>query len=172
MNNLKYILAALVCFYLSYSFAQRMDESKTIDFYVVDTITIDNPIVFYKPNQSGTYIGSLSVIQKLNTNNIKKILSEKNIYIYSSNFYNFLSARDIDQYHYPDYGSCEFESEYFKDIRGIVSRKFKSNPQKFILALINVSYYNSKIATYGKRTSVFKNHNKSLYYKIVFPVCE
>lgn len=172
MNKLTYILVILACFYLSYSFAQNLYEPEEMDIYIVDTIVIDNPIVFYKPNQSGTYIGSLNTIQRLNTKNIKKILSEKDVYIYSSVFYNFLSAKDIAYYHYPDYGGCEFESEYFKDIKGITYRKFKSNPQEFILALINVSYYNSKIATYGEKLSVFKNYDKSLYYKIVFLVCE
>lgn len=172
MNNLKYILIAFVYFYLTYAFPQSLDEPNKMDFYVVDTITIDNPIVFYKPNQSGTYIGSLDIIERLNTSNIKKILSEKDVYIHSFDFYSFLPIKEFDNYHYPDYGNCKFESEYFKDIKGITYRKFKSNPQKFILALINVSYYNAKIATYGEKLSIFKNYDKSLYYKIAFPICE
>lgn len=86
--------------------------------------------------------------------------------------YKHQPLKQFEIYRYPDYGNCHFQSEEFRDIKGITYRKFKNNPQKFILALINVSYYDFKNTTYGMKPTIFRSYDRSLYYKIVFPVCE
>lgn len=172
MNNLKYILTFFICFYLSYALSQSVDEPGKMNFYVVDTITINDPIVFYKENQSGLFIGDKNEIESFNLRKMKNLISKKNIFIYSSEFYKHLPIEEFDNYNYPDYGSCKFEKEYFKDIKGIVYRKFKSNPTKFILALINASFYDRKNTTYGLKPTVFRGFEKEIFYKIVFPICE
>lgn len=172
MNRKKHIIIFISA--LLYSFtclSQSLGNPESLDFYIVDTITITNPVVFYKPNQSGRFVGSLKTI-KGDKLKIKEAISKEYIYIYSNSIYGFLHLKDFKKYTYSDNGNCEFEQDYFKGIKGIVYQKFKESPKKFILGLINVAYYNEKITTYGEKQSVFKKYDEPLYYKIVFPLCE
>lgn len=172
MNSLKYFTITSILLYSFNCLSQNISDKKQINFYIVDTITITNPVVFYKPNQSGKFISDLKVIEGTKCN-LKKVMLKDEVYIFGEDLYRFISnSSQMEKYHYPDYGDCEFETDYIKDIKGIVYRKFKKEPKKFILALINVSFYNEKITTYGEKQSVFKEYDKSLYYKIVFPLCE
>lgn len=171
MNKVKYFIAVLLLSYASDCLSQSLEEPDQLDFYVVDTINISSPIVFYKPGQSGKFVSSVTEIEGKKFNLRKSILRE-DIYIYSNSLYGFLSQNDFDKYHYPDYGNCIFREEYFKEIKGIVYQKFKKQPKKFILGLINVDYYNRKVQVYGKKPTIFKRYGNATYYKIAFPLCE
>lgn len=154
------------------SLSQNNNDQKIADFYIVDTITIKNPVVFYKTNQSGKFISDLQVAQEIKYD-IRKLSQNDDIYILGEDLYRFFdNAKRIDQYKFPDYGNCEFETETTEKKKGIVYKKFKMKPNRYILGLINASFYDAKITIYGKKKSVFNKHDKSLYYKIVFPVCE
>lgn len=172
MNNLKFII--IISIYLSAlsAFCQVNNNENFSYFYVVDTIKIDNPVVFYKTNQSGMFVKSLKTIKEIKRN-IKKIVRNDETYIYGEDLYRFFDdVKKIEMYKYPDYGNCEFETESIEGKNGIVFKKFKIKPKRFILALINASFYDNQIKIYGKKKSVFNNYDKSLYYKIVFPLCE
>ena len=148
-----------------------LSQNKKLNIYIVDTITIKNPIVFYIPNQSGRFVID-SMFIKNNKLDLKKMIDEDNGFIFDDEFYFFLDDLDLKKYHYPDYGNCEFKDGYKKDIKGIVYQKFKNIPKKFIVGLIRASYYNARATAYGEKQTVFRKYNKSLYYKIVFPLCE
>lgn len=172
MNSLKVLIIILIFLGSFSSICQNKNDEKFANFYIVDTITINNPLVFYKTNQSGKYIKDSESAKEAKCN-IKKALKNDDIYIFGEDLYRFFDdAKKIEEYKYPDFGNCDFETESTEDKRGIVYKKFKSKPTKFILGLINASYYDRKITIYGKKKSVLNNYNKSLYYKIVFPLCE
>lgn len=172
MNRFKCFIITSILLNSFNCLSQSFNEAELVDFYVVDTITITNPVVFYKPNQSGKFVSDLKVIEGTKCN-LKKIIFKENVYIFGRDFYWFANNNfQMEKYHYPDYGNCEFKADYFKDIKGIVYRKFKKEPKRFVLALINVAYYNDKATAYGEKESLFKKYEKSLYYKIVFPLCE
>lgn len=171
MNKIKYILVIVTILSTFNCLSQSLDKPEPMDFYVIDTITISNPFVFYKPNQSGRFIGNLEFFNK-DRIRLKKVVKRNDVYIYSSSLYGFLSSNEFEKYDYPDYGNCSFENDYYKEIKGVVYQKFKKEPNRYVLGLINVSYYNSKITTYGEKQSVFRKYDNSLYYKIVFPLCE
>lgn len=171
MDKFKNILIVVIIFYSINCLAQSIENPRETDFYVVDTIMIKNPVAFYIPNQSGQFLGDIDVI-KSSRFNLKKAVKKENLYIYSNSLYGFLSSEKIKKYRYPDYGNCEYAKGYFKDIKGIVYQKFKKQPTKFILALVNVAYYNRKINAVGEKPTIFSKCDKSLYYKIVFPLCE
>lgn len=172
MNSLKYYIIVSILLNSFNCLSQNLSDPKPMDFYVVDTITINNPVVFYKSNQSGKFISDIKVINGEQCN-LKKVILKENVYIFGRDFYWFANDSYLmEKYHYPDYGNCEFKADYFKNIKGIVYRKFKKEPKKFVLALINVAYYNDMATAYGENESVFKKYDKPLYYKIVFPLCE
>lgn len=171
MNKFKYFIIMLTLLYTSNCISQSLEEPNKLDFYVVDTITISNPVVFYKHNQSGKYVSSLEHI-KAKDFKLKKAINNGQLFIYSNSLYGFLSQNDFDKYHYPDYGNCTFKEEYFKEIKGVVYQKFKEQPNKFVLALINVAYYNRKVQIYGKKSTIFEKYGNAIYYRIAFPLCE
>ena len=172
MNKLKYIIIIAILFYSFDCLSQNIKEENQKNFYVVDTITINNPVVFYAPNQSGKFVSDLKVV-KSNRGKLKKLVLKNEVFIFGQDLYRFMdSDSEMKKYHYPDYGNCEFETDYFNDIKGLVYQKFKEEPKRFVLGLIRASYFNDKITTYGKKQSVFKKYNNPLYYKIVFPLCE
>ena len=171
MNRFKYIVIIGIVLNSIGCLSQSVDEPSKMDFYIVDTIHIVKPVVFYKANQNGKFISELKTIER-NKFNLNQILEEEEVYIFSNSLFGFLSIKDFEKYNYPDFGNCEFKDDYFKGSKGIAYRKFKKEPKSFILALINIDYYNHKTTSYGKKKSVFTKYSKSLYYKIVFPLCE
>jgi|SRR5690606_2231175 len=172
MNSLKVFIIISVLLSSFNSLSQNNNYEKFAGFYIVDTITINNPVVFYKTNQSGKFIGDLQTVQETKFN-IKKAIQDSDIYIFGEDLYRFFDdEKRIGQYKYPDYGNCKFEVETTEEKKGVVYKRFKVKPSKYILGLINTSFYDGKITVYGKKKSVFSKYDKSLYYKIVFPICE
>lgn len=171
MNKLNNILIATITLASFFCFGQNIEEQAQLDFYVVDTVTIANAVVFYKPNQSGKFISSLELI-KAKDFKLKKAINNEQLFIYAEDLYRFLDTSKINNYHYPDYGNCQFDSTYSKEVKDIDYQKFKKQPKKFVLGLINTAYYNKKVQVYGKKSTIFKRYGNATYYKIVFPLCE
>lgn len=172
MNSLKFFIITSVLLSSLNSLSQNNNYGKFADFYIIDTITINNPVIFYKTNQSGKFIGGLQADQEVKFN-IKKAIQDSDIYIFGEDLYRFLDDKKrLERYRYPDYGNCKFETETTEEKKGVVYKRFKEKPRKYILGLINTCFYDEKITVYGKKKSVFSKYDKSLYYKIVFPICE
>lgn len=170
MNNLKKIVLLFISTYGCY--AQNFKISNQYSFYIVDTIEIKNPIIYYKIDQSVKFVTNEDNINQ-NKPNINKIILKDDNYILGEDIYRFFTDNNImKNYYYPDNGNCQKKNAPMKNHKKIRFQKFTTEPSKYILALIKLSFYNSLVTAYGLKESAFDKSQDVLYYKIVFPLCE
>ena len=148
------------------------------NFYVVDTIQIEDPVVIYF---RGRFVCSRKILNSPNLKFDKKFFKRPDVFIFSNNLGYDLDniIEDYFKYPYPDYGNCSIEMKFQilkndkNDKNVIYLREFKNQPAYFILGLINANYYNMKHADIeGGWHPIYSKDPKISYYRIVYPLCE
>ena len=139
------------------------------NFFVVDTISLDNPVVFNSSKYDGDYLIDEKYLSKELLKH-KRIIKNENVYVFSFQFYSFLPKEQLKKYNYPDKGKCSFDVKIYKD-QNVYFKKFKKYPAKFILGLIKASYYNKKASTADIGKTYYYKEKGNVYYKILFPLC-
>jgi len=143
-------------------------ESNYKNVYLVDTISINDPIIirynggrFIVPNQL------LNKTVKIND----KFLKRPDVFILGDNFYRDFNSKDSIKFvSYPEEGGCGTE-KITSDIENVEVFRYKSKSVKFLLELVNVNYYNK--THNGYNTFEIENNDwKNSFYKVVFPLCK
>lgn len=136
-------------------------------FYVVDTISIKNPVRVYSQKHGGMFILSSDKL-KAYRNEADFFLSP-DVFILGQDLYRDLNKEDFKRYNYPDRGGCEVRESDTK-VDGLEIYEFVSQP-RFILGLINTNYYHVKHNSEVYFNIPVKNP-KATYHKMVFPLCK
>ena len=143
-------------------------ESNYKNFYVVDTIKLENPIIINCHGKK--VVCSKELLSKVKID--KMFFNRPDVFILGVDLYYDLNPNDYKRYHYPDYGSCE---EVILDIstnKDITAYKYTKESVRFILCLINANYYNKKHSTLDSAWyRIVNNDQKNSFYKIVYPLC-
>lgn len=150
-------------------FAQNEDN-----FYVVDTITLKNPIVFSIEEYDGLFLTELELLNKKNIK-LKSIAKKSDIFLFSFNPYIFFNENQLRQknifVNYPNDGNCGFtQSTNKKD--GIYYNSFVAKPLKFIVCLVKASHYDKIVSSAHIGKTALHKADKNSYYMILFPFCE
>lgn len=160
----------IFCFFYSLNLFSQNNNS----FYVADTITIKNPIVFSIKKHDGYFLTELEHLNKKNIK-LKSIIKNDDIYLFSFNPYQFFNVNQLNKKKiftkYPNNGNCSF-SQNVDSKDGIYFSTFKIKPSKFIVCFIKASYYNKIISSADIGKTALHNADENSYYKIIFPMCE
>lgn len=137
-------------------------------FFVVDTITLKEPVLFNFQNYDGEFITESKVLKK--NRNKRKLIKEGLAFIYSEDFYYYLNKDEFESYNYPNKGNCRANKRAIK--RADKSSIVATNRKKFILCMIDASFYNEKTSTADIGKTFYHKSKKGFYYRIVFPLCK
>ena len=158
------------------------------NFYVVDTIRIDDPVIVA---YDGRFVCSRKLLDTLKVD--KNFFERPDVFLLGQVGLHYdLDPADFDKYSYPDYGNCKIELKTtlktrfktkFKKKRINIRLEFyeqqvylyeyETPPTFFILGLINANYYNNKHAAIdGPSYLIETKDQKTSYYKIVYPLCQ
>ncbi len=144
-------------------------ESNFANFYMVDTIQIEDPVRIYSHKFGGPFVISRKLLKDY-TGKID-FFSRPDVFILDDNPYRYLSLEDFKRYFYPkEYGNCRFiySKEVIKDLE---IAEFENTPVGFLMGLVNANFYYRKSNSYTSFAYGEKNEKKS-YYKLVFPLCD
>lgn len=143
-------------------------ESNYKNFYIVDTIKINNPILFYY--QRGRFVTCADTLfkQKKIT---EKFLKRPDVFVFSWNLRSDFDLSQLKRYKYKDYGKCDVKKQ-ISNYKGVELYRFTCDSVKFILGMINVNYFNSAHVSADGSYWIKQTDQKILYYKIVYPLCE
>ncbi|VBB45608.1 hypothetical protein TRIP_D310003 [uncultured Paludibacter sp.] len=142
-------------------------EKNYKSFYIVDTITISNPIKVFSKKYGGPFVFSKNKLKDYNQK--WSFFMEPDVFICGFDLYYVLDYQSFKKYKYPDYGGCD-EKESDIKVRDLEIYEYPKNT-KFILGLINGNYYHIKHRSERYFRIPIKNL-KSIYIKIVYPLCE
>jgi|GEM_PF-1187962 lipoprotein len=152
--------------------ANYKGEDNYKNFYIVDTIDIEDPVIIR--NTSGClFICSEATINSIRID--KSFFYRPDVFILGNNLYDDLAPSDYEQYYYPDFGNCSIVSldTLSRDKPPIQKYKYNDDSVRFILGLINVNYHNKTHQVMdGCTFSIRSNDPKNSYYKIVYPICK
>ena len=163
LNKYYYILALNLCLCVAYA-----QETKHF-FITKDTLVLENPVVISFKNIDGLFVIDSTTLKSDKKINIIKLLEEDKAFIYSDNFYRFLTAQQMaDNKGYLD---CDYSDNY-EISHNITVRRLKNTIKEFILCFVRIDFYNEKIITADNQRSSFSKKQIGQYYKIVFPICK
>jgi len=141
-------------------------ENNYKNFYIVDTITIENPILtsYY----GGRFVFSRQLLEKTKINS--DFFKRPDVFLLGFDLYYDMNPRDYKRYNYQDDGNCKTK-KVVSNQKHIEIYEYTNNPVRFILCLINVNYYNVKHNAENYYQICIKDQKNS-FYKIVFPLCK
>lgn len=144
-------------------------EDNYKSFYVVDTIVIESP-VYVSINKEGLNRGFYMSEEDLNiTKNLdlEEMAKDPKVYFAGGNLLGFFPGESFIE----SLNSC-FEIFSIKKASGNVNLYFPKYPiKKFVLGLSTLNYYNrvdSSLESWTLKT----DWEKSVYIKVVFPICD
>lgn len=143
-------------------------EDNYLNFYIVDTIKIIDPVRIHSPKFGGQFIVSKTILKEYD--NTIQFFVRPDVFLLGDDLYRDLSQKKYQKYVYPDNGGCELSKSGLQ-IEGLEVFEFKSVPKYFILGLINSNYFYVKHNSYVSFSFPEKN-SKIAYYKIVYPLCK
>lgn len=160
------VIATVSCNRVYYDSTYKGEDNYN-GFYLVDTISIDNPVRISSQKYGGFFIVSKEKLSDFK-DDIDFYLSP-DVFLLGQDLYRDLKLEYFKRYSYPDYGGCELEPSKY-EVSGVEIYEYKSTP-KFILGLINVNQYHV-----NHNSEVYFNlpirQSKSVYYKMVYPLCK
>ena len=152
-------------FHKDYCDHDYIGEKKYKLFYIVDTITINNPVIVY--GKDNFYVTQKEVLLSQ-----KKI--DKYFYLRPDVFiFSFDYNSSIDGYDYKIHKKLKHcKTSDLEEFKNIYYRNFESNSLSFILGLINVNHFNIIFNAMDSKKYIDSKKQKIEYYKILFPLCE
>jgi hypothetical protein len=163
------ILLFLSSFLLTGPTGMGQEDSRYL-FVVVDTITIESPIVFSFYKYDGKFI--TSEVDFLNSKDKVDLIKSGDALLYSGwDFYRYLSIENLSKYDYGFPEECIMLKKWV-DGKKQYHSSFETPPRRFIVCLINGLYYNKISSSIDIGKTYYHKSNKDEYYKIVFPLCE
>ena len=139
------------------------------DFYIVDTVEIKNAFIIQQ-EEGDNYIKFLT-----KNDSLKTIAIDENVYLRPDIFLLshclFCHFETIDESRVYDYEACNettFVSE--EGFRRIY--KFNKNSDSYIIALMNISYFNNRHSSLHSTVFINTKNYKSAYMKVIFPYCK
>jgi len=144
-------------------------ESNFKNFYVVDTIKIEDPVRIYSHKFGGPFVISRKLLKEYKGK--IEFFSRPDVFILDGDLHRYLSSEDSPRYSYPERsGGCDFiRSEVI--IKDLEVSEFENKSVSFLLGLINANFYYRKSDSYSSFAYGEKNEKKS-YYKLLFPLCD
>ena len=165
MNNKFKFLLLIILVLHSYNIIAQEEYN----FFVVDTISLENPVLFNLSKFDGEFIIERKLLKK--NSEKKRLIKDGYVFIYSNDFYYYLNNNKFKSYDYPDNGGCINEKELVNS-KNLSYSKFIDKPRKFIVCLVKASYYNEKTATADIGKTYYHRKKKYAYYQMLFPSCE
>lgn len=136
-------------------------------FYITDTITIENPIVIYRNcSRYVTKLETLTSQSKIND----RFFERPDVFLFRFNFDNpHISGYNPKIHH--RLKQCKFSEQL--EYKKINYRVFESNSVQFIFGFISVNHYNTIYNAIDCNWKPIKSKKQKIeYYKILFPLCE
>lgn len=135
--------------------------------YVLDTIYMVNPIIIEFNNLR--YIVD-SPIDSIPEKDIGQYLDSVQNFILGDNiFYDFPPSLYEKIQNYPDDGNCKYIFSIEKKHYNIML--FKEPPKYFILAALNIAYYNKKYSSIDASRFIKSYSPKNTYILLAYPLC-
>lgn len=153
--------------YISNSELEIKDPGNYYNFYIVDTIRIDDPIRIHSEKFGGQFVVSRPVLKEYNGK--RDFFLRPDVFLLSGDLYWDLPPGLYDKYKYPDYGGCNLVKSESIQV-GLEVYEYKSSSMEFILGLINGDFYNKRHNSYNY-FGLQKHDNKNAYYRVVYPLC-
>ncbi|WDO14508.1 hypothetical protein MH928_07365 [Flavobacterium sp. WW92] len=148
----------------------NVNAQENKNFFITrDTIVLDSPVIISFKNTDGMFLINENYIRNKKNLDIQKMIDEGRAYVYSDEFYRFLSLKELEMK--PIYNDCPFISneEYSENI---IIRKLNASVNSFLLCFVRLDFYNEKnLSPNHKKTNFSKKRNLD-FYKIVFPICK
>jgi hypothetical protein len=145
-----------------------IDLGNYYNFYVVDTIQIKDPVRIHSKKYGGQFILSKAILKEYDGK--RRFFLRPDVFMVSTDLYWVLQSDQHSMYNYPDYGGCKLVESSEKQ-HELEVYEYASDSVNFILGLINGDYYNKRYNSYDY-FALLHNDNKSLYYRIVYPLCK
>ncbi len=164
MQIRKFILPLLHKDYCDYDYS---GEPNYRQFYISDTIIIDNPIVIYRNcNRYVTKLETLTTQSKINDS----FFDRPDVFLFRFDFGN-LNISGYNPKFFYGLNHCDLSDQLI--YKNINYRVFKSNSVRFILGFISVNHYNTIYNAIDCNWIAIKSKKQKIeYYKILFPLCE
>lgn len=141
------------------------------NFYLVDTIKIEEPIVISSEKFGGRYIISRATLEKYD--NKREFFSRPDVFVYGDDFHQVLPYKEHTRYAYPKYDECDKFVQDFEIIKGLYVYSFKQDSLTFLLGFINANYYYKTHSGFHVNIPDYREYDyKRNFYKIVFPYCK
>ncbi|MBX2966855.1 MAG: hypothetical protein KF845_11965 [Cyclobacteriaceae bacterium] len=176
-KSIRFLLVILLgitgCSYKNYtpkinSFKSEEFKNPLNDVYLVDTIRIDSAYVFYKKNENVQFLTN-NLSYKKNADQITaSIYNNADVFLMSYCFYCHSNLAHINSLY--DFENCHKQIIDFENDKMIIY-KFQNNQDYFIVALMNIDYYNKKHSTLHGAVFVNADNSKSAYIRVAFPFC-
>lgn len=171
---MKYILI-FMCGFLLVSCNQKIvdydytGEKNFYNFYIVDTISIMNPVKVHLKfdNSWNIFYMDHSKIKSLKGKSFNEVIQEPDIFLHHFNFYALINQDQVIENNIKYYDNCNSKC-IFENEKMIV---YQLQNTQFILGLVNINFYNKNISG-GGINFIDSDLSKSGYYKIVFPKCD
>jgi hypothetical protein len=151
---------------LIFNIATAQNDKKF--FITKDTLLVENPVILSFKNFDGMFLTNENYLKHNKKINIKKMIDAGDAFIFSDDFYRFLSLKELQMNQ--TYKECVFLNKYNLSDK-ITIRKLDVSFIKFIVCFIRIDFYNKKIITQNNKKTYFPKKNDLDFYKIVFPIC-
>lgn len=142
-------------------------ESNYKTFYLVDTLTIESPVRVFSDKYGGMFVLSSEKLKQYK--NDKSFFMEPDVFLLGFDLYRDIDVNDMKSINYPDNGGCELIKSDIA-IEGLEIYEYPKNT-KFLLGLINTNNYHVKHNS-PEYFEIPIKHSKSVYHKMVYPLCE
>lgn len=142
-------------------------EENYKQFYIVDTIKIENPVIVWSKLHGGPFVMGKSKLDEYSDN--LDFFKGPDIFIYWPDLYFFLDQDQIELIDYKNSGGCiENKREIVRE--NLWVSEFSGKPI-FILGLSNANHYH-RIRRSENYFKISLENPKYFYIKIAFPLCE
>ena len=142
-------------------------EENYKSFYVVDTVSIENPVRVYSKKHGGMFVLAKEKLQDYKGKADFFVLPD--VFLLGSDLYRDLESEDFKKYSYPESGGCELKESKI-EIAGLEIYEYIRQP-RFVMGLINTNYFHVKHNSYSYFNILVKNP-KATYHNMVYPLCK
>jgi hypothetical protein len=146
------------------------NDQVTKSAYLVDTVTLIDSYIYVKKTNDQT-ISFLSNNPDYITGNrivSDKIYDNPDIYLMSHCLYCHLDAKEIKSPY--DFEKC-IQTKIQLEDDNVTIYRFSNRVDRFIIALMNISYYNNRHSSLHGSVFLNSKNYKSAYIKVAFPYC-
>ncbi|MFV0547042.1 MAG: hypothetical protein ACK5ND_12835 [Bacteroides sp.] len=169
MRNLLFVFLIILsssCSKVLYDINYKGEDNYKM-FYLVDTIIIESPVRVFSEKYGGMFVLSSEKLKQYR--NDISFFMEPDVFLLGFDLYRDLDVSNMKAVNYPDNGGCELIKSDIV-IEGLEIYEYPITT-KFLLGLINTNSYHVKHNSPDYFNIPIK-HSKSVYHKMVYPLCK